>query len=141
MRLGKYGKILHYDKTSLGIGNIKRFTIIEFKLIGGIIINIFNTKDQDRFHSHAFNAYSWMIKGYYDEEFIDDCGNHTFQTIIKSRFIPKEYIHKIRESSKNCISVTLEGPWDNKWLEIFDNGRVKAYNWGRKVIFDSKYEK
>lgn len=39
------------------------------------------------------------------------------------------------------MSVTFEGPWESTWNEYFDNGRVKTYGWGRKVLFDSKYIK
>lgn len=140
MRLGKFGKILHTDKTSLGVGNIKRFTIIEIKYICGIIVNIFNTTNQDRFHSHAFNAFSLMVRGYYFEDVIID-NNVVTRKIERSRFIPRNYIHKITQSSLNAISVTFEGPWQSVWNEYFDNGRIKTYTWGRRVIFDSKYLK
>ncbi len=138
MRLGKYGKILHYEKISLGVGKIQRFILFEFKFIGGIILNIFNTDNQDRFHSHAFHAFSWMIKGWYNEDIILD-NKVISKKIVHSRIIPKNYIHKIKESSKNAISITFEGPWGNTWNEFFDDGRIKLYTWGRKVLFDSKY--
>jgi hypothetical protein len=138
MRLGRFGKILHFDKTSIGIGDIKRFTIIELKYIGGIIINKFNTTNQDRFHSHAFFAFSWMIRGWYNEDIIKD-NKIISKKITKSRIIPKNHIHKIKDSSKDAISVTFEGPWGNTWSEFYDDGRVKVYSWGRRVLFDSKY--
>ena len=140
MRLGKFGKFLHKDNTSLGVGNIKRFTIFEMKYLFGIIVNIFNTEDQDRFHSHAFPAFSWMITGHYFEEVIEN-NEIIAKKIEKSRYIPRNYIHKITKSSKNAISVTFEGPWNATWNEYFDNGRVKTYTWGRKVLYDSKYLK
>ena len=141
MRLGKYGKILHYDKTSLGVGNIKRFVVFEFKYLGGIIVNVFNTVDQDRFHSHAFHAVSLMLRGFYNEDVV--IGNTTIVKKITPgiRFIPKNYIHKIKDSSKNAISITFGGPWDKTWNEYFDDMRIKTYSWGRKVLFDSKYFK
>lgn len=141
MRLGSLGKVFHFDKTSLGVGNIKRFTVIEIKYLGGIIVNIFNTENQDRFHSHAFNAFSLMVKGHYYEDVIVDGKKIVTKKIEKSRFIPRNYIHKITKSSKNAVSVTFEGPWESTWNEYFDNGRIKTYSWGRKVIFDSKYVK
>lgn len=141
MRLGKFGKFLHYDKTSLGIGNIKRFTVFECKYIGGIILNIFNTDNQDRFHSHAFNAFSLMLKGHYYEEVILSNGQVITKKIEKSRFIPRDYVHKITKSSFNAMSITFEGPWNKSWFEYFDNGRTKVYSWGRKVEYDSKYGK
>ncbi len=138
MKLGKIGKLLHYDTISLGVGNIQRYTLFEIKYIGGIILNVFNTTDQDRFHSHAFSAFSLMIKGWYDEDVIID-NKIISKRIKKSRIIPKNYIHKIKESEKNAISITFEGPWGKQWSEIFDNGRIKIYTWGRKVLYDSKY--
>lgn len=138
MRLGKFGKLLHYDKTSLGIGNIKRFTIFEFKFLGGIIINIFNTIDQDRFHSHAFWAFSLMIRGWYYED-VAVKGKITTNKVTRSRIIPRNYVHKIKNSSKNAISVTFEGPWRETWYEFFDqNRRLKIYTWGREVLYDDK---
>ncbi len=140
MRFGKYGKLFHWDNTSIGVGNIKRFTLIEIKNLGGVIFNIFNTVDQDRFHSHAFNAFSIMIKGYYYEDVIENNSIVT-KRIEKSRFIPRNYIHKITKSSPNAISVTIEGPWESSWNEYFDNGRIKSYTWGRQVVYDSKHLK
>lgn len=138
MRLGKFGKLLHWDNTSLGVGDIRRFTIIEIKYLFGIIVNIFNTTDQDRFHSHAFHALSWMVRGHYFEDVLENSAVIS-KKIECSRFIPKNYIHKITLSTPNAVSVTFEGPWGSTWNEYFDNGRVKTYGWGRKVLFDSKY--
>lgn len=141
MRIGKYGKLFHWDNTSLGVGNIRRFTIFEIKYLGGIIVNIFNTVGQDRFHSHAFHALSLMLRGHYYEEVIVDGSRIATKKIEKSRFIPKNYIHKITVSSPNAMSITFEGPWGSTWDEYYDSGRVKTYTWGRKVLFDSKYFK
>lgn len=138
MRLGKFGKLLHWDNTSLGVGDIRRFTIIEIKYLFGIIVNIFNTTDQDRFHSHAFHALSWMVRGHYFEDVLENNAVIS-KKIERSRFIPKNYIHKITLSTPNAVSVTFEGPWGSTWNEYFDSGRVKTYGWGRKVLFDSKY--
>jgi hypothetical protein len=138
MKFGKYGKLLHYDAISIGVGNIQRYTLFECKFLGGIILNIFNTTDQDRFHSHAFTAFSLMVKGWYNEEVIEN-NKIVTKKIVKSRIIPKHYIHKIKESAPNTVSITFEGPWSGGWNEYFDNGRVKSYGWGRKIYYDSKY--
>ncbi len=138
MKFGKFGKLLHWDNTSLGVGNIKRFTIFEIKYLFGIIVNTFNTENQDRFHSHAFHSFSLMLKGNYFEDVIVNGNEVITKKIEKSRFIPKNYIHKITKSTPNAMSITFEGPWGNTWNEYYDNGRVKTYTWGRKVLFDSK---
>lgn len=139
MRLGKFGKLLHRDDTSLGVGNISRFTIIEIKYLFGIIINTFNTTSQDRYHSHAFHAWSWMLKGGYFEDVIKDGKVIRNVAIWKSRWIPRNHIHRIGYSLPGSMSVTFEGPWESTWQEYFTDGRMKTYTWGRKVLFDSKY--
>lgn len=84
----------------------------------------------------GLHALSLMLRGHYWEEIIE--GNQVIlKKIEKSRHIPKNYIHKITLSSPNAMSITFEGPWESSWSEYFDNGRVKTYGWGRKVLFDS----
>ena len=140
MRLGKYGKILHYDNVSLGVGNIKRFTFFEFKPFGGVILNIFNTDDQDRFHDHAFGAICIQLKGFYNEEYFYGTPEVGFKLIKQRtisapniRYIPRGMFHKIKDSSKNAISLTIMGPWKDSWKEWFDKtNKTITYTWGRK---------
>jgi hypothetical protein len=141
MKFSKFGKLLHYDNVSLGVGNIKRFTFFECKYFGGVILNIFNTNNQDRFHSHAFHSISFMLRGFYNEDVIENGNVITKHITPCIRYIPKNYIHKITNSSKNALSITFETPWDSTWNEYFSNGRIKTHTWGREVLFDSKYIK
>ncbi len=130
MRLGRYGKILHWDTVKLGEGIIDRFTFFEFKPLGGIILNIFNSVKQDRFHTHAFNAVSIMFKGHYMEG-IKGCKSRRREHDIK--YLPKTLNHKILQSSKNAMSLTIMGPWDKTWTETFET-KTREYRWGRKRI-------
>lgn len=137
MRLGKYGKILHLDRVTLGKGTITRFTIFEIKFLFGIIVNIFNTKEQDRFHTHAFPAISVMLRGWYNEEYLDEDGHVHFvwMNAFDVRYIPRSYNHRIGKSSRNAISVTFMGPWKTYWTETFLNTKkVLSYTWGRERV-------
>lgn len=132
MRLGKWGKFLHLDRVELGIGPIHRFTIFEFKPIGGVIINVYNTISQNRFHTHAFNAVSIMLRGWYEEEIKHRNGLITRRTRDTDiRYLSRHTFHRIMASSPNAVSVTFCGPWVKTWLEQFDDGRKIRYTWGR----------
>lgn len=136
MRLGKYGKLLHLDKVTLGTGTITRFTLVELKFIGGIILNIFNTTTQDRFHTHAFPALSFMLKGFYNENILHPNGKIEKRKIIPGiRYIPTYCNHQILDSSRNAISITIMGPWGYSWSETnAEKLNTRIYTWGRRRI-------
>ena len=134
MRLGKYGKVLHVDTVALGKGYIKRYTLIELKWLGGIILNVYHTQEQDRFHTHAFPAVSLMLQGHYRESILLPSG----QTTSRLRkapdicYLPRSLCHRIMESTPGAMSVTLMGPWKKTWTEISEDTKVRTYTWGRK---------
>jgi len=132
MRLGRYGKILHHDRVALGRGRIDRFTLFEFKPLGGVIFNVFNSVEQDRFHTHAFNAISVMISGSYNEEIRKDYGYEQRKRHRDICYLPRTLEHRIMDSTPNAISVTLCGPWEGTWTETSLSGRIRKLTWGRK---------
>lgn len=137
MRLGKYGKIFHHDRVQIGEGHIDRYTIFELKFLGGIIINIFNTTFQNRHHTHAFNAWSLMIRGWYGENILyPSIGPFKIQGWRTRKagsllYLPRSLNHKIGRSSKNAVSITFCGPWAKTWTETDDQGNVQLFSWGR----------
>lgn len=135
MKIGNWFRALEWINVSLGQGDINRFVFIEIKYLFSIYLNIFNTIEQDRYHNHAFNAVSIMMRGWYYE--YEMTPRIEWPNLIRSlsvRFIPRDYVHKIGRSSPNAISITLAGPWAKTWTEIFENGNKKTLTWGRKVI-------
>jgi len=135
MRLGRYGKLMHFDSVRLGQGRIDRFTLFEFKPIGGIILNVFNSIEQDRFHTHAFNAWSVMLRGSYAEEIRRQ--DAVVETRLRTRdvmYLPRHLEHRIMKSTKNAVSVTICGPWRDTWTETSVSGRTRRFMWGRRQV-------
>ena len=64
--------ILKKKRVELGKGYIIQYTIFENKKFGGIWIYNWKTIEQNRFHTHAFSAYAFLLKGSYIEEVIKD---------------------------------------------------------------------
>lgn len=158
------GKVFHKDRVVFGgdietVGYIDRYTLIEFKPIGGIILNVFKTKaPQNRFHTHGFPAFSIMLLGAYEEESLDDTGkvrkrvrraysksDGGFPTLEGPVFLPRDLNHRIGKtldtgSDIGAVSITLCGPWKKTWTETFWDDhkqswtKVRTLGWGRKRI-------
>jgi hypothetical protein len=43
-------------RVALGQGYLDRYTILEIKWLFSIYFHVFNTVEQDRFHTHAFQC-------------------------------------------------------------------------------------
>lgn len=139
MRLGRYGKFLHHDRVALGAnGYIDRYTVLEVKFLGALVLNVFNTTGpQDRFHTHAFNAISIMLWGSYNE-FIKSSNPENEWVMLRTRrrdvvYLPRTLNHCIGKSTPGAVSITLCGPWKRTWTEERD-GKVSTLGWGRRRI-------
>ncbi len=134
MRIGKWFHAAEWTKIAIGQGHVDRLVILEIKYLFCLYFNIWNTIDQERYHNHAFNSISIMLRGWYYETEL----NVRWPRFIKAisvRFIPRSYTHRVGRSSKNAISITIGGPWSRTWTEISVlNWTVRTLTWGRKVI-------
>lgn len=104
----------------LGDQSVTELTILEWKRFFSIkLFNFHPTNgDQDRFHTHAFNAVSILLSGDYMEEIID---YGQIVPLKRSRkrflFIPKDSYHRITKSI-GCRTLLLTGPWGKEFREL-----------------------
>ena len=59
-------------RIELGEGHIIQYTLFESKFFGGIWVYNWKTILQNRFHTHAFSSYAFLLNGAYTEEVIHD---------------------------------------------------------------------
>lgn len=118
-------------KIDLGDQSVTELTILEYKKLFSIKLFKFHKSSgkQDRFHTHAFNALSFLIKGDYTEEIIKD------NKIMKCRrnrsrilYIPKDSYHRITKSD-SCYTLLLTGPWGGEFKELREVGHNKYKEW------------
>lgn len=106
---------------NLGDQSVTELTILEWKKYFSIKLFNFHptTGKQDRFHTHAFNAYSFRISGDYIEEVVDDFG--VVRELNRSRnrliYIPANQYHRITRS-KGCRTLLITGPWGDEFREL-----------------------
>lgn len=110
---------------NLGEQSVSELTILEWKKYFSIKLFNFHptTGKQDRFHTHAFNAYSFRISGNYIEEVVDEFG--VVRELNRSRnrliYIPANQYHRITRS-KGCRTLLITGPWGDEFKELrFDS--------------------
>lgn len=105
---------------NLGDQNVSELTVLEWKRFFSIKLFHFHKTDgeQDRFHTHAFNAVSVLLSGDYVEEILD-CDVITPKLRSRKRFlfIPKDSFHRITKS-KGCRTLLITGPWGNEFKEL-----------------------
>jgi len=128
---------LKYNKFTFGDQVVSQFVVFECKWLFSIIFFYFHKSksSQDRYHTHAFNAFSIKFFGEYTEYILLNENNGFFKINRRTqifKYFPRDSYHKIGNSN-GCLTMLLSGPWNKDWKEYI-NGTVVHYNWGRKTI-------
>lgn len=128
----KYFPRLFYKSTDGGYDSgVTAYFLIEWKILFSIGILHFKDGSREAFHSHAFSALTWWIKGNVLERKID--GTETnYKASFIPKYTPKTNFHKII-SYGNTYALTFRGPWKNTWQE-FKNAKFITLTHGRKRI-------
>lgn len=110
---------------------VDAYFLFEIKAFASIAILKFTKGGREAFHTHAFNALTWFIKGDMVEQDIN--GEYY---VYKRSLLPK-----ITKRSKNhrvialqdSWCVTVRGPWSKTWTEDTDE-KTTVLTHGRKTI-------
>jgi len=132
----KLFSLFKYNKFEFGNQIVSQFIIFECKYLFSIILFYFHKsdKEQDRYHTHAFNAHSFKIFGKYTEYVLYDEKTLENKSYIREsvyKYFPKDCYHKIGNST-GCLTILFSGKWDKTWKECNDKGEIKTLNWNRK---------
>jgi hypothetical protein len=133
----KTWSFLKYNKFIFGNQKVSQFVVFECKSLFSIIFFYFHKSDlsQDRFHTHAFNAFSIKIFGEYTEYILKDEITGEFETRRRSnifQYFPRDSYHKIGNSN-GCMTLLFSGKWKKTWKE-YKSGNITHYTWGREGV-------
>jgi hypothetical protein len=128
--------LLKYNFFEFGDQKVSQFVIFECKYLFSVIVFYFHrsNKSQDRFHTHAFNAFSIKLFGKYSEYILDDESTGLFHIERRTqifKYFPRDSYHKIGNSN-GCCTILFSGPWKKEWKEYI-GGKVVNYSWNRKI--------
>ena len=109
--------------------------LIEFKGLFSVVLLRFGEGSREAFHSHAFNCFSWVLKGTMTEYHRD---GRVSQLPPRSRLLPfgtyRDTFHKVVSHGVSWV-FTIRGPWSKTWNEylpgsdkdvILTEGRVEV---------------
>lgn len=133
----KIFSLFKYNTFTYGEQKVSQFIIFECKYLFSIMFFYFHKANscQDRFHTHAFNAFSIKLFGQYSEYILEDEKTGIYHIEIRKnifKYFPRSVYHKIG-NSKGCCTLLFSGPWLKEWKE-YNNGVITYYNWGRNEL-------
>lgn len=109
------------------------YWIIECKSLFSIVILRFSKGSRDAFHSHAFNALTWWIKGEVIEQYKDGGISKKWFPSLKPKLTPRSCFHKII-ALKTSWAISFRGRWSKTWEE-HKHGETYTLTHGRKIVY------
>lgn len=116
--------------------NVTGYFLCEFKNLFSVVLLKFDRGSRENFHSHAFNAWTWFIKGYLIEYIYTDEGikRKVYKKSILPKITKKETLHRVF-ALKKSYALSIRGPWSRTWNEFnSDSNKIITFTWGRKII-------
>lgn len=111
----------------------------EFKKLFSICFLVFYGKSREAYHTHAFNCWSWVLRGKLVENMLDGRVVEHRASIWPVKTY-RDTFHKV-DSVGTTYVISFRGPWQNHWYEFvgvppfgstvrLTNGRVVDYGGG-----------
>lgn len=130
-------KIFGFGTDGGKTSGVTGFWFFEIKSLFSIALLHFNEGTRENYHSHAFNAYSWFIKGKVEEQHLGD-KSIIWTPSIFPKYTPRHTFHRVKALASTYV-LTFRGPWSDEWFEYDPkNEEYIKLTHGRKVISRSK---
>lgn len=108
------------------------FWLVECKSLFSVVLLKFNTGSREAYHSHAFNALTWWLKGEVTEHYLDVQETRDWRPSLIPKLTKKNCFHKI-VAKRPSWALSIRGPWDKTWKEN-KQGNTYTLTHGRKVV-------
>ena len=129
-------KLLSIRKDGGAESKCNGYFLIEIKKLFTIVLLHFSDGSRDAYHSHAFNAISWILHGRLEEDILDK--PYSSINVYKSSLTPiitlRSTFHKV-VSVGDTWAISFRGPWADSWKEwIPAYKKFITLTHGRKVV-------
>ena len=126
-------RILNKSKDGGPDSPVDAYFLIEWKRLFSIALLKFNKGGREAYHTHAFNAWTWFLKGSLKEEDISG-GCHFYKRSLIPKITCKDKNHRVR-ATRDSWCLTIRGPWGDTWTEYNETLKeTKKFTHGRKVL-------
>lgn len=126
-------KILCKRKDGGNESSVTGYWLIEWKSLFSICLLNFRGESRNAYHTHAFNAVSWLLKGALLESELDG-KSRSYSPSFKPIYTPRDCFHKVSSHGSSWV-LTFRGPWSSTWGEYLPeetryrtltNGRIEV---------------
>lgn len=126
-------KFLKHMKDGGPESKVNGYWLVEIKSLFSIVLLHFSNGSREAFHSHAFNAYSWVLHGRLHEDPLHSWANY-YKPSFKVIFTPRSMFHKVTSIGDTWV-LSIRGPWSDTWQEFLpDKDKFQTLTHGRKVV-------
>lgn len=104
----------------------------ESKKFFSIMLLRFGEGSREAYHTHAFNSWSWILRGgLLEDEKHCLLLKHSFS--FKPIITKRKTFHKVSGIGKATWLITFRGPWNMRWHELNQHG-LQTLTHGRIVL-------
>ena len=112
---------------------VDAYFVIEIKCLFSIALLKFNKGGREAFHTHAFDAFTWFLKGHLVEEDVNG-DLYVYERSLKPKLTLKSKNHRVK-AVVDSWCFTLRGPWSEEWSEYSETtNTTTTFTHGRKVV-------
>lgn len=128
-------KILYKGKDGGPESKVTGYWLFESKRFGSIVLLCFDKGSREAYHTHAFNAISWVLKGELLEHSKGQGRVTTYTPSVKPIFTARECFHRVFGMADKTWVLSFRGPWLPKWFEFRPKQNVTVMlTHGRKEL-------
>lgn len=129
-------KLFHKAKDGGPESNVTGYWLIECKWLFSIALLRFDKGSREAYHSHAFNAVSWILKGELQEVVLwDEDKPIKLTPSFKPIYTSRARCHRVFGIADKTWAITFRGPWWDKWLEYKAKSKtLTVLTHGRKEV-------
>lgn len=126
-------KLFHRAKDGGPESTVWGYWLIESKCFFSVALLCFEDGSRDAYHSHAFNALSWLLKGALVEHRIYEQDSTHYQPSLWPIWTSRQNMHKVRSVGRSWV-LTFRGPWKDVWYERGADRKLITLTHGRKEV-------
>lgn len=130
-------KLFSYGKDGGPESTVWSFTLVEIKSLFSIVLLKFVGRSRESYHTHAFNAISWVLKGglfEYTRRNPVSSALRNYPTSFRPIITKRDTFHKVHSDGVTW-ALSFRGPWSKTWTEYREKeGTTVTLASGRKEI-------
>lgn len=132
-------RFFHKGKDGGPESPVTGYWLVEIKGLFSVLLLRFGDGARTSYHSHAFNAFTWFLRGDMIEERLRGKDRLVEWSMYRRSLLPKltrrDNLHRVH-SRGTSWAFTLRGPWADHWWELRGGrkGRAVVLTHGRREM-------